>query len=54
MLYSLKALLDPDVPNNQGLIDVVDIVAPLGTLLNARFPAAVAARANTASASSTW
>jgi N-methylhydantoinase B len=48
VLYSLKALLDPDVPNNQGLIDIVDINAPLGTLINARFPAAVAARANTA------
>jgi N-methylhydantoinase B len=48
VLYSLKALLDPDVPNNQGLIEIVDIVAPLGTLINSRFPAAVAARANTA------
>ena len=48
VLYSLKALLDPDVPNNQGLIDLVDITAPLGSLLNAKFPAAVAARANTA------
>ena len=38
VLYSLKALLDPDVPNNQGLIDLVDINAPLGTLLNAQFP----------------
>ena len=47
VLYSLKALLDPDVPNNQGLIDLVDITAPLGSLLNAKFPAAVAARANT-------
>lgn len=48
VLYSLKALLDPDVPNNQGLIDIVDINAPLGTIINAKFPAAVAARANTA------
>jgi N-methylhydantoinase B len=48
VLYSLKALLDPDVPNNQGLIDLVDIHAPPGTLINAKFPAAVAARANTA------
>lgn len=48
VLYALKALLDPDVPNNQGLFDVVDIVAPSGTLINAAFPAAVAARANTA------
>ena len=48
VLYSLKALLDPDVPNNQGLIDIVDINAPLGTIINSAFPAAVAARANTA------
>ena len=47
VLYSLKALLDPDVPNNQGLIDLVDIYAPPGCLINAKFPAAVAARANT-------
>ena len=48
VLYSLKALLDPDVPNNQGLIDIVDINAPRGSIINAIFPAAVAARANTA------
>ena len=48
VLYALKALLDPDVPNNQGLINVVEIVAPKGSLINAVFPAAVAARANTA------
>jgi N-methylhydantoinase B len=47
VLYSLKALLDPDVPNNQGLADLVEIKAPLGTIVNAEFPAAVAARANT-------
>lgn len=48
VLYSLKALLDPDVPNNQGLIDAVELRAPEGSILNAVFPAAVAARANTA------
>jgi N-methylhydantoinase B len=48
VLYSLKCLLDPDVPNNEGLINVVDIQAPAGSLVNAIFPAAVAARANTA------
>jgi N-methylhydantoinase B len=48
VLYSLKGLLDPDVPNNEGLINVVEIAAPLGTIVNASFPAAVAARANTA------
>ncbi|MBM3569908.1 MAG: hydantoinase B/oxoprolinase family protein [Alphaproteobacteria bacterium] len=48
VLYSLKGLLDPEVPNNEGLINVVRIEAPMGTLVNAAFPAAVAARANTA------
>lgn len=47
VLYGVKALLDPDAPNNQGLIDAVDIFVPSGALLNAEFPAAVAARANT-------
>ena len=45
--YSLKALLDPEIPNNQGVLDAVQIVAPAGTLVNAVFPAPVAARANT-------
>ena len=45
--YTLKALLDPDVPNNQGMLDLPEIVAEPGSLLNATFPAPVAARANT-------
>ena len=45
--YCLKALLDPDVPNNQGVLDVPEIVAEEGSLVNAVFPAPVAARANT-------
>jgi N-methylhydantoinase B len=45
--YTLKALLDPQVPNNQGMLDLPQIVAEPGSLLNARFPAPVAARANT-------
>ena len=45
--YALKALLDPNVPNNQGILRVVEITAPEGTLLNASFPAPVAARAHT-------
>jgi N-methylhydantoinase B len=48
VLYTLKCLLDPDVPNNQGLMQVVDIKAPTGSIVNAAFPAAVAARCNTA------
>jgi N-methylhydantoinase B len=45
--YTLKALLDPDVPNNHGVLAVCDIVAEPGTLVNCVAPAPVAARANT-------
>ena len=45
--YSLKALLDPDVPNNQGVLDLCEIVTERGTLLDCVPPAPVAARANT-------
>ncbi|MCB1744172.1 MAG: hydantoinase B/oxoprolinase family protein, partial [Gammaproteobacteria bacterium] len=45
--YALKAVLDPELPNNQGVLDSVRIVAPAGSLLNAGFPAPVAARAHT-------
>lgn len=45
--YALKALLDPDVPNNQGIIDCCNILTTQGSLLDCTFPAPVAARANT-------
>ncbi|MDH3692004.1 MAG: hydantoinase B/oxoprolinase family protein [Gammaproteobacteria bacterium] len=45
--YALKALLDPDIPNNQGVLDIPEIIVEQGSLLNAGFPAPVAARANT-------
>ena len=45
--YALKAMLDPDVPNNQGVLAVAEIDADPGTLVNARFPAPVASRAHT-------
>lgn len=45
--YSLKALLDPDVPNNQGVLDLPELIIPEASILNAAFPAPVAARANT-------
>lgn len=45
--YSLKALLDPDVPNNQGIFDAIELRAPLGSFVNCVEPAAVAMRANT-------
>jgi N-methylhydantoinase B len=45
--YALKAMLDPDLPNNQAAIDAVEIIAPAGTVANCLPPAAVALRANT-------
>ena len=44
--YAIKALLDPDVPNNQGVLDVIDVTAPEGTVVNCAPPAATAARAH--------
>ena len=45
--YALKALLDPELPNNQAAIDAIAIVAPSGTVANCVSPGAVALRANT-------
>ena len=47
MCYALKALLDPEMPNNQGVIDAVKIVAPTGSVVSCLPPSAVALRANT-------
>jgi N-methylhydantoinase B len=46
--YTLKALFDPEIPNNQGVIDCCEIVSRPGTIVDCAFPASVAARANTA------
>ncbi|MEM8665741.1 MAG: hydantoinase B/oxoprolinase family protein, partial [Pseudomonadota bacterium] len=45
--YCLKALLDPGVPANSGLVDAVEIRLPGASIVNPRSPAAVAARAVT-------
>ena len=45
--YSLKALLDPDLPNNSGIYDAIEIKIPKGSLLNCLSPASVALRLNT-------
>ncbi|WP_461038326.1 hydantoinase B/oxoprolinase family protein, partial [Streptomyces mayteni] len=42
--YALKAGLDPDIPANGGFFDDVEIDAPLGSVVNPRPPAPVAAR----------
>jgi N-methylhydantoinase B len=44
---ALKGLLDPATPNNQGVIDVVEVAAEPGTLVRPNFPAAVAFRTHT-------
>ena len=44
--YALIAVLDSDMPSNQGVLDAVDITIEPGTLLNCVFPAPVAARAH--------
>ncbi len=45
--YGLIAVLDSEVPSNQGVLDAVDISADDGSILNSVFPAPVAARAHT-------
>lgn len=45
--YSVKALLDPELPPNEGLFDAVRIHAPEGTIVNPRPPAPVGARSIT-------
>ena len=45
--YALKAMLDPEIPNNHGVLDAVEVTAPPGTMLSCVAPAAVASRAHT-------
>ncbi len=42
--YALKCALAPDVPHNSGTFRPLTVTAPEGSILNARFPAAVGAR----------
>lgn len=45
--YCVKAVLDPGLMPNQGIIDAIRITVPPGTIVSPRPPAAVAARAVT-------
>ncbi|WP_203195800.1 hydantoinase B/oxoprolinase family protein [Xanthobacter dioxanivorans] len=45
--YTLKCVFSPTVPNNDGSFRAIKVSAPLGSILNPRFPAAVSARAMT-------
>jgi N-methylhydantoinase B len=46
-VFALKCMLVPDLPNNEGVFHPISIVAPEGSILNARFPAPVRARSMT-------
>ncbi|HIV81124.1 MAG TPA: hydantoinase B/oxoprolinase family protein, partial [Candidatus Salinicoccus merdavium] len=39
--YSIKSLLEPDVPPNAGTYKCLNIIAPKGTIVNPKFPAPV-------------
>ncbi len=43
VLFVLRCIVDADIPTNGGVHRVVDVVAPEGLVVNARWPAAVAA-----------
>ena len=45
--YILMALLDRDIPCNQGILNAIEVIAEPGSLLNPVFPAPVAARTHT-------
>jgi N-methylhydantoinase B len=42
-LFAVRVLTDPDIPSTAGAYRPIDVLAPLGTILNARSGAAVAA-----------
>ncbi len=47
VVFPFKCALVPDIPNNEGLFRPITVNPPVGSILNARFPAAVKARAKT-------
>jgi N-methylhydantoinase B len=44
VFMAVKSMFAPDVPNNEGCARPIQLTAPEGSVLNCRFPAAVAAR----------
>ncbi len=42
--FAAKALISPMVPNNEGVLRLIKVTAPEGSILNARFPAPVNSR----------
>ncbi|MBM5812143.1 MAG: hydantoinase B/oxoprolinase family protein [Gammaproteobacteria bacterium] len=41
---AVKSIFDPEIPNNDGIAAPIRLIAPAGTVVNCRHPAAVAAR----------
>jgi N-methylhydantoinase B len=44
VFMAVKSMFDPEIPNNDGCARPISLKAPLGSVVNCRFPAAVAAR----------
>jgi len=44
VFMAIKSAFNPDIPNNEGCIRPITMKAPEGSVVNCRFPAAVAAR----------
>lgn len=42
-VFVIRTMLDPDVPMNDGIARALEIIAPAGSVMNAAWPAAVAA-----------
>ncbi|MFK9093845.1 hydantoinase B/oxoprolinase family protein [Bacillus salipaludis] len=47
VFYSLKALIDPEIPSNAGIYRVFNIIVETGLIINAQNPAPVGARIDT-------
>ncbi len=46
VFMAMKSMFGPDIPNNDGCARPINLKAPEGTVVNCKFPAAVAARMN--------
>jgi N-methylhydantoinase B len=44
VFMAMKSMFDPDIPNNDGCTRPIGLMAPEGSVVHCRFPAAVAAR----------
>lgn len=44
VFMAIKSMFGPDIPNNEGCARPIQLIAPEGSVVNCKFPAAVAAR----------